>query len=192
MGDVPAIAASVMELITAEAERLGFAMVRVRWFAGEEPTLQIMAERPETGQLTIDDCSALSHAISDHFDAMEAAGNDPFDITYRLEVSSPGIDRPLTRAGDFAQWAGHEAKVTLADGAADASGALRKNLMGRIIASDGAYIDFAERKGGTMRFAFTDVADAKLLLTDALIAASRPIDTSGADEFETDAISQED
>ena len=76
-----------------------------------DPTLQVMAERPDTRQLTIDDCAALSRGISDIFDPLEEAGNDPIDGAYRLEVSSPGIDRPLTRARDYADWAGHEVRV---------------------------------------------------------------------------------
>jgi ribosome maturation factor RimP len=88
-------------LIAPEAEALGFALVRVAWFetggqGSDEPTLQVMAERPDTRQLGIDDCAALSHRISDKFDEL-----DPIVEAYRLEVSSPGIDRPLTRLADF-------------------------------------------------------------------------------------------
>src|SRR3546814_11462262 len=72
-----------------------------------------MAERPDTRQLTIDDCADLSRRISDRLDALEEAGEDPIDGAYRLEVSSPGIDRPLTRPADFADWAGPEAKLAL-------------------------------------------------------------------------------
>ena len=72
-----------------------------------------MAERPETGQLVIEDCAALSRRVSDAMDALEEAGEMLIEEAYRLEVSSPGIDRPLTRAKDFATWAGHEARVAL-------------------------------------------------------------------------------
>src|SRR3546814_20744590 len=72
-----------------------------------------MAERPETRQLTIDDCADLSRRISDRLDALEEAGKDPIATAYRLDESSPGIDRPLPRRADFADWAGHEAKVAL-------------------------------------------------------------------------------
>jgi ribosome maturation factor RimP len=177
--------AALTQLIEPEAKALGFDLVRVRFFGGEEPTLQIMAERPETGQLTIDDCSALSHRISDMLDALEAEGRDPIEDAYRLEVSSPGIDRPLTRLKDFADWAGHDAKVTLAEGAAPADGSSpRKNLVGRLAGVEGGMIALDDRKAGRLSFPLADVADAKLLLTDALIAASRPLDSSGADEFE--------
>src|SRR3546814_14617998 len=91
---------------------MGLALVRVAFFGGDsDPTLQVMAERPDTRQLTIDDCADLSRRISDRLDALEEAGEDPIDGAYRLEVSSPGIDRPLTRPADFADWAGHEAKI---------------------------------------------------------------------------------
>src|SRR3546814_8399636 len=93
---------------------MGLALVRVAFFGGDsDPTLQVMAERPDTRQLTIDDCADLSRRISDRLDALEEAGEDPIDGAYRLEVSSPGIDRPLTRPDDFADWAGHEAKIAL-------------------------------------------------------------------------------
>src|SRR3546814_545057 len=86
---------------------MGLALVRVAFFGGDsDPTLQVMAERPDTRQLTIDDCADLSRRISDRLDALEEAGKDPIEGAYRLEVSSPGIDRPLTRPADFADWAG--------------------------------------------------------------------------------------
>ena len=110
MTDITALTA----LIEAESEALGFDLVRVIMFGSDdERTLQIMAERPDTRQLTIDDCAALSRRISEKLDALEEAGEDPVEGAYRLEVSSPGIDRPLTRQQDYADWAGHEAKITL-------------------------------------------------------------------------------
>jgi ribosome maturation factor RimP len=187
MADIAIIA----DLVEPEAKALGFDMVRVRFFGGgandeDGATLQVMAERPATGQLTIDDCSALSRRLSDLFDALEADGRDPFEGAYRLEVSSPGIDRPLTRAKDFADWAGHEAKVTLADGASPIDGgAPRKNLSGVIGSVDGDTIFLADRKAGPLSFSFSDVVEAKLLLTDRLIAATRPLDTAGVDDIET-------
>ena len=103
-------------IIAPEAEAMGLALVRVAFFGGEEdPTLQVMAERPDTRQLTIDDCADLSRRISDRLDELEAAGRDPIPEAYRLEVSSPGIDRPLTRVKDFEDWKGHEARITLAE-----------------------------------------------------------------------------
>ncbi len=176
--------APLLDLIAPEAEALGFNLVRVIFFgSGDERTLQIMAERPETGQLAIADCAALSRRISDRFDAMDEAGDGPIDGAYRLEVSSPGIDRPLTRAKDFAAWIGHDAKVQLHN-APELSESGRKSLAGPIMAADGDAITVQDRKAGDISFTFAQVEAAKLLLTNRLIAASRPLDASGADEFE--------
>ena len=112
MADIAAITA----IVAPEVAALGFALVRVRFQGGDDLTLQVMAERPDTGQLTIEDCTALSHRLSDRFDALEGEGRDPMDEPYRLEVSSPGIDRPLTRLKDFDLWEGHEARVVLTAG----------------------------------------------------------------------------
>lgn len=180
----------VTEIARTEAQALGFELVRVRLFGarpakgdddGDDRTLQIMAERPDTRQLTIDDCGTLSRAISDRLDALEEAGDDPVPGAYRLEVSSPGIDRPLTRLADFVDWAGHEARITLAEAVASDTGE-RKNLHGVIDSVDLGTIAFTDRKGGAVRFAFENVAAAKLLLTDRLIAATRPLDMSGVEE----------
>ena len=89
----------------------GFELVRVALIAGPSLTLQVMLEDPATGQMKVDDCARVSRKISLLLD--EA---DPIDSEYMLEVSSPGIDRPLTRLKDFDRWAGHVAKVELADG----------------------------------------------------------------------------
>jgi ribosome maturation factor RimP len=170
--------AALTEIVEPEAQALGFALVRVALFGtGEERTLQIMAERPDTRQLTIDDCAALSHRISDKLDALEAQGRDPIEGSYRLEVSSPGIDRPLTRLADFADWAGHEARVQLANPIEG-----RKSLNGTLQGVEDDSVVFDDRKSGRVRFALADVASAKLVLTDRLIAATRPLDISGADE----------
>ena len=173
-----------------EAQALGFDLVRVKLFGarpadgdsgGDDRTLQIMAERPATRQLTIDDCATLSRAISDRLDALEEAGDDPLPGAYRLEVSSPGIDRPLTRLADFADWAGHEARVTLGEAVESEIGP-RKNLHGVIDEVELGTIAFTDRKGGAVRFAIENVTAAKLLLTDRLIAATRPLEATGADE----------
>jgi ribosome maturation factor RimP len=173
-------------LIAPEAEALGFALVRVAWFetggqGSDEPTLQVMAERPDTRQLHINDCAVLSHRISDLFDEI-----DPIVEAYRLEVSSPGIDRPLTRLADFADWAGHEVKVELAepmDG--------RRNIRGDIVGVDGETISVDDRKSGRLTFAFANLGSAKLLLTDRLIASTAPINADGADEVEAEPINDD-
>ncbi len=170
--------AVITALIETEASALGFDVVRVKWLAGDEPTLQVMAERPETRQLVIDDCAALSHRISDKFDEL-----DPIEEAYRLEVSSPGIDRPLTRAKDFADWTGHEARVVLQE-AVDGRLQVRGDLNG----IDGDMITIEDRKHGRITFAFTNIATAKLLLTDRLIASTAPVNTDGADEIEDETI----
>jgi ribosome maturation factor RimP len=200
----------VTQIARDEAQALGFDLVRVRLFGarpakgdddGDDRTLQIMAERPDTRQLTIDDCGTLSRAISERLDALEEAGDDPIPGSYRLEVSSPGIDRPLTRLADFADWAGHEARVTLNEAVASQAGE-RKNLHGTIDGVELGTIAFTDRKAGPVRFAIENVLNAKLLLTDRLIAATRPLDTRGADEtveaveepethFETEYLSSE-
>ena len=170
-------------LIAPEAAALGFDLVRVKLFGGKgDLTLQVMAERPDTRQLTIDDCAELSRRISDVLDALEAEGRDPITEEYRLEVSSPGIDRPLTRLKDFADWTGHEARIVLA---APIDG--RKVLTGLLKGVEGDTITIYVATKGEMELPFAAVGTAKLLLTDALIAATRPLSLAGADEFETEA-----
>lgn len=167
----------LIALIAPEAEALGFDLVRVIWLDGEDGlTLQVMAERAGTRQLVIEDCAALSRRISDKFDAA-----DPIEHPYRLEVSSPGIDRPLTRLADFDDWAGHEASVKFAQ---LVSG--RKGFRGNLLGVDGEDIAIDDRKNGRMTFRLADVDSAKLVLTDRLIAATAPLVTDGADAIETD------
>ncbi|WP_420607745.1 ribosome maturation protein RimP [Novosphingopyxis sp.] len=166
-------------LIAPEAEALGFDLVRVAWLGGDERILQIMAERPDTRQLGIDDCAKLSRRISRKFDALEEAGKDPIDGAYRLEVSSPGIDRPLTRLKDFSDWEGHEARVNLTVGVDG-----RKQLRGDLIGVEDGMIAIQDRKSGKLMFDPEHLHSAKLMLTDRLIAATAPIDAGGADEIE--------
>lgn len=167
--------AQLTRMIEPEAKALGFDLVRVKLFGGAgDVTLQVMAERPDTRQLTIDDCAELSRRVSDLFDE-----KDPIEDAYRLEVSSPGIDRPLTRLSDFSDWAGHEARIYLT---APVEG--RKQLTGILKGADGDRITIDVRKHEPMTIGFDQVAEAKLLLTDALIAATQPLVTAGADEFE--------
>lgn len=173
--------ARLHQLIEPEACALGFALVRVKFFGGEsDPTLQVMAERPDTRQLTIDACAELSRRISDRLDALEAEGRDPIEAAYRLEVSSPGIDRPLTRVADFADWAGHEAKIALKE-KRDGRQRFQGELIG--IGADGV-ITLTDRQGMDHRLPFADIDSAKLVLTDKLIAATVPLVSDGADEFE--------
>jgi ribosome maturation factor RimP len=173
--------AALTALIETEAKALGLDIVRVKWIKGDEPTLQVMAERPETRQLVIDDCAALSHRISDKFDEL-----DPIEEAYRLEVSSPGIDRPLTRLKDFSDWNGHEARIIVQE-AVDGHLQLRGDLSG----VDGEMIAIEDRKHGRLLFAFSNIVTAKLLLTDRLIASTAPVNADGADEIEDETITED-
>ena len=165
------------DLIEPEAKALGFDLVRVAWLRGDEPTLQVMAERPDTRQLNIDDCAALSHRISDKFDEI-----DPITEAYRLEVSSPGIDRPLTRLKDYADWAGHEAKIELEE-LINGRKRYRGDLAG--VSSDGNSVAIVDA-GTTYTVPFEMIQSAKLVLTDRLIASTAPLNSAGADEIDED------
>ena len=173
--------AAIATLIEPTVKELGFELVRVAMIGGtSDPTLQVMAERPDTRQLVLSDCEALSRKLSDLLDAEEEAGRDPIDGAYRLEVSSPGIDRPLTRRSDYADWAGHEARVKLAepqDGA--------KQISGDIVGIDGDTVTIATPKG-ERAVTFSNIASAKLLLTDKLINATAPLSSEGADLIKTE------
>lgn len=166
-------------LIEPEANALGFELVRVAMIGGAtDPTLQVMAERPETRQLGIADCEALSRRLSEIFDALEADGKDPIEGGYRLEVSSPGIDRPLTRLKDFSDWQGHEARLKLAE---EVDGA--RQVTGDIAGVEDSTIRITGSKGDR-HIPFSAIASAKLVLTDRLIAATAPLDTDGADSID--------
>ncbi len=170
------------EVIEPEAKALGFELVRVKMMPSEAgdggEALQIMAEDPATGQLVIEQCAALSRRVSDRMDALEEQGEVLIDGAYHLEVSSPGIDRPLTRAKDFADWAGHEAKVSVAKGYDG-----QRNLRGILKGIEGDAVTIEDRKAGDVTVPRDQIHSAKLVLTDELIAATQPLDTSGADEI---------
>jgi len=181
--------ARLTEVIEPEVNALGFDLVRVRVFGksevgDDEIALQIMAEDPKTGQLVLDDCAALSHRISDRMDALEEAGETLIEEAYRLEVSSPGIDRPLTRTKDYANWAGHEAKINLINPVEGNRKGLHGNLVGIAGETGSEVVTLEDKKSGQVSFPLSDVQSARLILTDRLIAASRPQDTSGADDID--------
>jgi len=179
--DTPADTGAIAALIEPAAKALGLDLVRVAMIGGKsDPTLQVMAERPDTRQLTIDDCADLSRAISEIFDPLEEQARDPIDGAYRLEVSSPGIDRPLTRRGDFADWAGHEARIKYAAPVETA-----KQVSGIIEGIDGETIRITTPKGERL-VEFANIASAKLLLTDKLIHATAPLSTEGVDTIKTE------
>jgi len=173
LADVAAIA----KVIEPEVRRLGFDLVRVMMIGGtSDPTLQVMAERPDTRQLDLSDCETLSRGLSELLDR-----DDPIEGSYRLEVSSPGIDRPLTRAADYSDWAGHEARITLAeprDG--------RKQFSGIVEGIDGETVKLTDKTGQAHALPLSAIASAKLVLTDKLIQATAPLSTEGADTIKTE------
>jgi ribosome maturation factor RimP len=168
--------AQIAEQIEPEVKSLGYDLVRVAMIGGtSDPTLQVMAERPDTRQLALTDCETISRRLSDWLDA-----NDPIDGSFRLEVSSPGIDRPLTRLQDYADWAGHEARVGLAeprDG--------RKQFSGTLLGIEGDEVKLTDKSGKAHALPFSAISSAKLLLTDKLINATAPLSTEGAETIQT-------
>ncbi|MFO1247163.1 MAG: ribosome maturation factor RimP [Alphaproteobacteria bacterium] len=138
-------------------EKAGFKLVRLRIMGGAARTLQVMAERPD-GSMDVEGCTSLSHALLDFIEA-----EDPIEGDYEIEVSSPGIDRPLTRPADFSRWSGHEAKIELT---APVEG--RKRFRATLMGLDGS--DVMIRADNTdIKFPFRAIANAKLVLTDKLI-----------------------
>jgi ribosome maturation factor RimP len=168
--------AEVAKRIEPEVKSLGYELVRVAMIGGtSDPTLQVMAERPDTRQLDLADCETISRRLSEWLDA-----NDPIEGSYRLEVSSPGIDRPLTRLKDFADWSGHEARIGLAEPRDN-----RKQFSGTLGGLDGETIRLTDKSGAEHNLPFSAIASAKLLLTDKLINATAPLSTDGADTIQT-------
>lgn len=147
-------------LLKPTIEGMGFELVRLRLMVGRKATLQIMAERPD-GTMEVEDCAELSRQISAVLDV-----EDPIEREYALEVSSPGIDRPLTRLADFDRWEGYEAKLETAemiDG--------RRRFKGILAGTEGDEV-LVEIDEGTIGLEFDWLSDAKLVLTDELISES--------------------
>ena len=150
----------LLELIDPVAEAAGYAVVRVRLMGGERRRLQVMAERPEDGDMGIDDCTRLSRAISDVLDAADLVKGE-----FVLEVSSPGVDRPLTRPEDFTTYEGLEAKLEL-----DRMAEGRKRFKGVLAGiEDGNVAIDLEGEEHTALIPFSWIVDAKLVLTDELM-----------------------
>ena len=184
-----AIDRRLAEIITPVIEDLGYELVRVRLQGGKTATLQIMADRPEGG-INVDDCAQISTAVSATLD-----GEDPLEDAYHLEVSSPGIDRPLTRLKDFATFEGYEARLDL-NQAIDG----RKKFKGVLAGVEGTEVLInIEDKGQTHTIGldFDLLSDAKLVLTDELIKEMLRqkkeagveidnLDETAFDEIETD------
>lgn len=184
-----AIDRRLAEIITPVIEDLGFELVRVRLQGGKTATLQIMADRPEGG-INVDDCAEISTAVSATLDVQ-----DPIEENYHLEVSSPGIDRPLTRMKDFESFEGYEARLDLnqpIDG--------RKRFKGTLAGTEGTEVLINIEDQGTTHTIGLDfdlLADAKLVLTDELIKEMLRqkkeagveidnLDETAFDEIETD------
>ncbi|ROU03079.1 ribosome maturation factor RimP [Histidinibacterium lentulum] len=170
----------VMEIVEPVIADLGFELVRVRLMSGKTQTLQIMAQRAD-GTIEVDDCAQISTAVSAALDV-----EDPILDAYTLEVSSPGIDRPLTRLKDFDRWEGYVAKLEtdeMIDG--------RRRFKGILAGIEGSEV-LIEIDEGTIGLEFDWISDAKLVLTDELIRDvlkgrkdAGQIDESQFDEVET-------
>jgi ribosome maturation factor RimP len=153
----------ILDMIEPAAKAMGLDIVRVRVMGSQTPILQIMAEKPD-GSMVVEDCAKFSRAISPVLET-----EDPIAGEYSLEVSSPGIDRPLTRAGDFGKWAGHEVKIEL--GSPTAEG--RKRFHGFIESEAGGFATVTLKDGGTAKLEIADMVKAHLVLTEKLIQDAR-------------------
>jgi ribosome maturation factor RimP len=150
------------ERLTPVVAELGYEIVRLKLIGGSRrPTLQVMADRLDGAAMVVDDCARVSRAIDPVLDEIDAIAGE-----YALEVSSPGIDRPLVRAKDFARWAGHEVRIELEKPVEG-----RKRFTGKLEGIDGDRVTVA-LVDAKVSFALAEIASAKLVLTDALIEAA--------------------
>ncbi len=185
-----AIDRRLAEIVSPVIEDLGFELVRIRLMSGKQTTLQIMADKPDGG-IEVDDCAEISNAVSASLDV-----EDPILDAYALEVSSPGIDRPLTRMKDFEMFEGYEAKLEtteLIDG--------RRRFKGELAGVEGDEVLINIPEGDdtiTIGLQFGWLSDAKLVLTDDLIKemlrqrkASGALNEEQFDEIVTEAGSEE-
>ncbi|KZK84295.1 Ribosome maturation factor RimP [Pseudovibrio sp. W64] len=162
--------ARVAEIVEPVVADLGYRLVRIRVNGNNGCTLQIMAERPD-GTMAVEDCEEISHAVSPALDV-----DDPISGAYHLEISSPGIDRPLVRAGDFERWVGHVAKIEMSVPQAG-----RKRYRGHIIGvEDGCALirmtDVQEGQDEAARLPLDEIGSAVLVLTDELVDAALKAD----------------
>lgn len=159
------VARRVAETIEPTLIEMGYELVRVQLTGGDSAILQIMAERTDRVEMLVDDCAAISRAVSALLDVA-----DPISGAYSLEVSSPGIDRPLTKLEHFARFAGFEARLELHEAVEG-----RKRYRGTLAGTENELVllNAAEddEPGETARLPFGQIAKAKLLITDALLAA---------------------
>jgi len=154
---------SIAQMIEPSLAAMGYRLVRVVMTSGRRATLQVMAERLDDLPITLDDCTQISHSVSSLLDAA-----DPIAGGYTLEISSPGVDRPLVRKEDYDRFSGRDAKIELAvplDG--------RRRFRGRLLGTSGGAVRLLT-EAGEARLPLDAVARAKLVLTDDLIARAQP------------------
>ncbi len=152
---------TIADLIEPTLEAMGYELVRVMSTGGRTPTLQVMAERLDRAGMTVDDCANISRALSAILDV-----EDPIDGAYQLEVSSPGIDRPLTKPVDFERFAGFEARIE-----ADRLIGGQRKFKGRLLGLENEAVRLALPEG-ERTIPLSSIRKAKLVLTDDLIAAA--------------------
>jgi ribosome maturation factor RimP len=166
----------IARLIEPSLEAMGYRLVRVAMIGGHRAaTLQIMAERRDAAAMTVEDCADISRSISAVLDVA-----DPIAGSYALEISSPGIDRPLVRPEDYERFAGFEARIELSR-PLDGRKRFRGRLLGRV--ADAARL---ATEAGEVRLPFAGIARAKLVLTDDLLAAARQLPVAAAASTTTD------
>jgi len=151
----------IAQAIEPSLDAMGYRLVRVVVTSGRRPTLQVMAERRDDQPMTVEDCAQISHSLSALLDVA-----DPIAGAYMLEISSPGIDRPLVRAEDYDRFSGFEARIELARPIEG-----RKRFRGRLLGTSAGSVRLATETG-EVTLPFADVARAKLVLTDDLIGAA--------------------
>ncbi|MCW8087203.1 ribosome maturation factor RimP [Sabulicella glaciei] len=154
--------ARIADLVAPTIEHMGYELVRVQVSGKERPVVQIMADRADGTPFTVEDCEQISHAVGAVLDV-----SDPIKAEWTLEVSSPGIDRPLTRAKDWERFAGHVATVEMLvplDG--------RKRFRGIVLGADAENARLRLDEGGDITLPRAGMRRAKLVLTDELIAAA--------------------
>lgn len=163
----------ILGMIEPSAKALGLDIVRIRVTGSRRPTLQIMAEKPD-GTVDVEDCAKLSRKISPILET-----EDPIAGEYALEVSSPGIDRPLTRVGDFGKWIGHEVRIEIAypvDG--------RRRFHGFIDAEKDGVVTVTLKEGGVATIPVSEMSKAHLVLTDKLIKQAQAAELAEDEEID--------
>lgn len=151
----------VEKMIEPALADMGFELVRVQMFGSNRPTLQVMAERADDSPMTVEHCAEISHAVSTLLEV-----EDPIRGAYTLEVSSPGVDRPLVRPKDYERFAGYAARIEM-HGLIDG----QRRFQGRILGFTDGVVRL-DTKGGEMELPIDDIQHAKLVLTDELLAAA--------------------